>query len=161
VLAPRYLERVSRVAALARAQGLAVGRRSEGAHGEPLVLLDSLGELRLAYRLATVVFVGGSFVRRGGQNILEPAACGKPVLFGPHMENFKDSVRVLLGRGGIQVPDAERLRITILELLSRPEEARVLGQTGRAAVAAVQGASARNATVIVGLIGPGAGGPAA
>ena len=56
-----------------------------------VTILDTIGELAIAYRLATLVFVGGSFVTRGGQNVLEPAAQGKPVLFGPHMENFKDS----------------------------------------------------------------------
>ena len=65
----------------------------------PAAALEELGELAQAYALASVVFVGGSLVTRGGQNILEPAGQGKPVLFGPHMENFKDSVQVLQGRG--------------------------------------------------------------
>jgi len=66
-------------------------------------VLDTIGEWSAPTKLATVVFVGGSFGRRGGQNILEPAAYGKPVLFGPRMENFQDSVQVLVGRGGLQV----------------------------------------------------------
>jgi 3-deoxy-D-manno-octulosonic-acid transferase len=141
VVAPRYIERAERIQALATQRGLACALRSQGADSEPVVVLDSVGELRYAYRLATVVFVGGSFVHRGGQNILEPAACGRPVLFGPHMENFRGSVRVLIGRGGIQVPDAARLQRVMTDLLSRPEELEKLGTMAREAVTSVQGAS--------------------
>ena len=89
-------------------------------------MLDTIGELVRAYQLATVVFVGGSFGRRGGQNILEPAACGKPVLFGPRMENFQDSVQVLVGRGGLQVKDSGG---------APAADARSAGASGRAAQA--------------------------
>jgi 3-deoxy-D-manno-octulosonic-acid transferase len=152
VIAPRYIERVPRVQILAHERGLAVGLRSRGANNEPVVLLDSVGELRLAYSLATVVFVGGSFVRRGGQNILEPAGWGKPVLFGPHMENFADSVRVLFGRGGIPVANKNRLVQTLQDLLRQPEEIAKLGELARQTVTSVQGASRINANEIVGLI---------
>ena len=99
---------------------------------------------RSAYRLATLVFVGGSFVTRGGQNVLEPAAQGKPVLFGPHMENFKDSVQVLQGRGGLQVVTPEQLLKVADELLSRPDQIEELGTLARRSVGAIRGASARN-----------------
>jgi 3-deoxy-D-manno-octulosonic-acid transferase len=99
-----------------------------------------------------VVFVGGSFTRRGGQNILEPAACGKPVLFGPRMENFQDSVQVLVGRGGLQVRDPAALQRILHDLLGRPDEIRTLGQLAREAVSAVRGASARDARLIADLI---------
>ncbi len=157
VVAPRYIERADRIAAMARERGLACGLRSTGASGEPVVVLDSVGELRAAYRLATVVFVGGSFVRRGGQNILEPAACGKPVLFGPHMENFRDSVKVLLGRGGIQVSDFRRFKRVVSDLLSDPTEIAKLGEMARDSVSAVQGASRSDADVILQLVRGGAG----
>ncbi|HME91277.1 MAG TPA: 3-deoxy-D-manno-octulosonic acid transferase, partial [Myxococcaceae bacterium] len=88
--------------------------------------------------------VGGSFTRRGGQNILEPAAQGRPVLFGPHMENFHDSVQVLVGRGGIQVNDPDHLCRIVSELLSRPESISALGELAQAAVRQVSGASSRN-----------------
>jgi len=149
IVAPRYIERSERLVSLARDRGLKCSLRSRGSDGEPVAVLDTVGELRLAYRLATVVFVGGSFTRRGGHNILEPAACGKPVLFGPHMENFKGSVRVLVGRGGIQVPDPRRLERVLRELLSRPEEIDKLGQMAREAVTSVQGASSACAEVIM------------
>ena len=102
--------------------------------------------------ISTVVFVGGSFTRRGGQNILEPAACGKPVLFGPRMENFQDSVQVLVGRGGLQVRDAAALLRILRDLLARPGELLTLGQLARDAVSAVRGASARDARLIADLV---------
>jgi 3-deoxy-D-manno-octulosonic-acid transferase len=151
VVAPRYIERADRIASMARERGLDCALRSTGATGEPVVVLDSVGELRAAYRLATVVFVGGSFVRRGGQNILEPAACGKPVLFGPHMENFRDSVKVLLGRGGIQVTDFKRFKRVLSDLLSDSEEILKLGGMARESVSAVQGASLADAEIILKL----------
>jgi len=151
VVAPRYIERADRVRLLAEDRKLTCGLRSRGAAGEAVVVLDSVGELRAAYRLATVVFVGGSFVRRGGQNILEPAACGKPVLFGPHMENFRDSVKVLLGRGGIQVSDFSRFERVLSDLLSDRQEIEKLGRMAQESVSAVQGASRADTEIILEL----------
>lgn len=144
VLAPRYVERAPRVAHLAQSLGLRVGFRSRGGGEADVVLLDTMGELFAAYRSATLVFVGGSFTRRGGQNILEPAARGKPVLFGPNMQNFRDSVQVLLGRGGLQVRDPDHLARAALDLLDRPDRLAELGALARSAVLAVGGASRRN-----------------
>ena len=152
VIAPRYLERAGRVLALARERELPARLRSEPGGREAVIVLDTIGELVRIYQLATVVFVGGSFTSRGGQNILEPAACGKPVLFGPRMENFQDSVQVLVGRGGLQVRDAAALLRLLRDLLARPEELRTLGQLAREAVSAVRGASARDARLIADLI---------
>jgi 3-deoxy-D-manno-octulosonic-acid transferase len=146
VVAPRYVERAGRIMALAAEAGLGVRLRSAGAGAgrAPVVVLDTIGELAAAYRLASLVFVGGSFVTRGGQNVLEPAAQGKPVLFGPHMENFKDSVQVLQGRGGLQVQTPEQLFRVADELLSRPDQLSELGALARRAVTSIRGASARN-----------------
>jgi len=153
VIAPRYIDRAPRVLALIEQAGLRGARRSLGnPQHAPVVVLDSIGELARAYRLATVVFVGGSFTSRGGQNILEPAAQGRPVLFGPHMENFRDSVGVLVGRGGLQVKDADSLHRVLLELFSRPETIESLGELARSAVRQVSGASDRNVTAIAGLL---------
>ena len=145
VIAPRYIERAGRIVALAKEAGLGVGLRSQGnPEGGQVVVLDTIGELSRAYRLATLVFVGGSFTRRGGQNILEPAGQGRPVLFGPHMENFRDSVQVLVGRGGLQVKDAEHLFQVMSELLARPEQVAELGELARSTVRRISGASQRN-----------------
>ena len=154
VIAPRYIERAERVTSLAVAAGLQAGLRSKGNPSRaPVVVLDSIGELARAYRLASLVFVGGSFTKRGGQNILEPAAQGKAVLFGPHMENFRDSVQVLLGRGGIQVRDKEHLGRVVAELLDRPEQLAALGNLAQQAVRQVSGASDRNVEKMAALLG--------
>ena len=152
LIAPRYIERAQRVLALSRSMGLRARLRSQAGGAEPVIILDTIGELVRAYQLATVVFVGGSFGRRGGQNILEPAACGKPVLFGPRMENFQDSVQVLVGRGGLQVKDPIALLRLMRDLLARPDEIRKLGELAREAVSSVRGASARDARLIAELL---------
>ncbi len=146
VVAPRYVERTGRIMSLAAEAGFSVRLRSAGvaAGSAQVTVLDTIGELAAAYRLGTLVFVGGSFVARGGQNVLEPAGQGKPVLFGPHMENFKDSVQVLVGRGGIQVSTPEQLLRVATELLSRPDQIAELGSLAHQAVSAIRGASARN-----------------
>jgi 3-deoxy-D-manno-octulosonic-acid transferase len=152
VLAPRYVDRAARVQSLAQARGVEAGRRTAGPSGAPVMVLDTIGELARAYRLATVVVVGGSFTSRGGQNILEPAAQGRPVLFGPRMENFRDSVQVLLGRGGIQVADAEQLHRVLLELLGRPDVLANLGSLAAQSVRQVSGASQRNVDLVARLL---------
>ncbi len=159
IVAPRYTERGPKVLAIVEAEGLvgalksdiAAGRRAPG--GMDVLVLDTIGELVAAYRLASLVFVGGSFVTRGGQNILEPAGIGRPVLFGPYMMNFRDSVEVLLGRGGIQVQNVEQLEQLGRELLARPDELARLGEMARAAVQKVSGASVRNAEELLRLVG--------
>ncbi len=152
LIAPRYIERAPKIAALAKHEGFEAGLRSaDSAQTSDVVVLDTMGELATAYGLATLVFVGGSFVQRGGQNILEPAGQGRPVLFGPNMRNFRDSVEVLLGRGGIQVTSPEQLQKVACELLARPEEIEDLGSMARAAVQKVRGASEKNAQALLRL----------
>lgn len=155
IIAPRYVERADKVAALARKRGLSVRRRSEPGQPPDLLVLDTIGELAACYMLGDLVFVGGSFVDRGGQNILEPAACSKPVLFGPNMQNFADSVQVLLGRGGVQVASPGQLERVMTDLLHRPEHREELGRLASMQVTKARGAAARNAEVIVALL-PGA-----
>jgi 3-deoxy-D-manno-octulosonic-acid transferase len=155
VIAPRYIDRAGRIAGLAREAGLSVGLRSgENREGGQVVVMDTIGELSRAYRLATVVFVGGSFTKRGGQNILEPAGQGKPVLFGPHMDNFRDSVPVLLGRGGLQVEDAEALYRELSRLLANPGFMAELGAQAQQTVSQISGASRRNVERMGALLTP-------
>src|SRR5207342_2160368 len=108
IIAPRHAERFAEVERLSRDMGYVTARRSElPIDAEPradVVILDTLGELALLYQLATVVFVGGSLADHGGHNILEPAAFGKPVVFGPHMQNFKEIADAFISNGAaIQV----------------------------------------------------------
>jgi 3-deoxy-D-manno-octulosonic-acid transferase len=158
ILVPRYLERVERVEAAVSRAGFVPHRRSgkgspEKSEGVPVAILDTIGELVTCYRLATVVFIGGSFTDRGGQNILEPAAEGRPVIFGPNMQNFRDAVQVLVGRGGIQVGDADQLHRVVLDLLDRPEKLAELGALAKRTVHRVRGASDRNVAVMAELLG--------
>lgn len=156
VLAPRYIDRAPRILTLVRERGFVGGLRSQADPTIPpsdVIVLDTIGELAFAYQLATLVFVGGSFTPRGGQNILEPAAAGKPVLFGPNMENFADSVQVLLGRGGIQVKDEAQLTQVLQDLFAQPERIAELGDMARAAVSSVSGASQRDVDELCKLLG--------
>ncbi len=158
MIAPRYVERAAKIQHLAEHEGFTAALRSQAdlhpreVQASEVIVLDTMGELTTAYGLATLVFVGGSFVSRGGQNILEPAGQGRPVLFGPHMMNFRDSVEVLLGRGGIQVATPDQLEKVGKELLSRPEEIEHLGAMAREAVKKARGASRRNAEFLLELV---------
>jgi len=144
LLAPRHPERADEVERLVRSRGLSVTRRSglvRGADAGAVILLDTVGELAGLYRWADVVFVGGSLVPSGGHNMLEPAQRHKPVLFGPHTENFRESAELLLGAGGARVVgDAQDLAREVLRLLEEPERAREMGDAAFAAVAERQGA---------------------
>jgi len=123
-------------------------RRSAGqqaATSAPVVLVDVMGDLDRFYRLADVVFVGGSLVPRGGHNMLEPARLGKPVLFGPWIQNFGEiSSHLLTARAAVQVKDEPGLETQIARLLRDPEERRELGERAREAAGALRGATARH-----------------
>jgi 3-deoxy-D-manno-octulosonic-acid transferase len=151
-IAPRYVERAGKVVGLANRRGLRARLRTAAPAPAEVVVVDTIGELVACYSLADLVFVGGSFVTRGGQNILEPAACARPVLFGPHMENFTDGVQVLLGRGGLQVASPEQLGRVLEDLLGRESYRRELGEMARAQVTTVRGAARRNAELVAGLL---------
>lgn len=151
VLVPRHAERFEAVARWLVGEGERVVRRSE-AHplavfGEPppVLLLDTIGELGAAWGLADVAFVGGSlFAGRGGQNMMEPAAFGASVLFGPHTGNFRETVEQLLSRGGARrVDDPAGLAAALVDDLDDPESAATRGAAGRAFVLAQSGAAAR------------------
>ncbi|WP_135468268.1 3-deoxy-D-manno-octulosonic acid transferase [Crenalkalicoccus roseus] len=163
VLVPRHPERGAEVAAAAA--GLAVARRAAGAMPGPEVAVyvaDTLGELGLFYRLAGVAFVGGSLVPHGGQNPLEPARLGCPVLVGPHCWNFAEPVARLLGAGGalrIEGEDpAGALAEAAFTVLSDPARARAMAAAAAAAAATEAGLPARVAEALLALLGPDAAG---
>lgn len=137
VLAPRRLERAEEVANLARANGLRVGLRSRGplAGGEEVLILDTYGELAACYAIADLALVGGSLVAAGGHNPLEPAVFAKPVLFGPHMEDFAEISRDLLAAGGAaQVAGEEELCSLLAVWLDSAAIRQETGGRGRALV---------------------------
>ena len=108
VLAPRHPGRFarSRAAVPAGRAGRRPAARELAIDAEPradIVVLDTIGELATLYQLGTVVFVGGSLVPTGGHNVLEPAVFGKPIVFGPHMENFREIADAFVTDGaGVQ-----------------------------------------------------------
>ncbi len=157
VIAPRKPERFAEAEALASAEGLRVVRRSALAvDAEPradVVILDSMGELAHLFPVATVVFVGGSLVAQGGHNILEPAVHGKPIVFGPHMENFAEiSATFLRNQAAIQVADAASLIDVVARLMSDSVERARLGAAARALVEANRGAKVRTLDAIAEIL---------
>lgn len=148
ILAPRKPERFDAVVSLMEQRGLRFMRRTQLERTQPgecrVLLLDSMGELLDVYRLATVAFVGGSLVDRGGHNILEPASFGVPVLFGPYMSNFRKVAENFLAQhAALQVRDERELAATILSLLNDAPRARAMGERGRSLIAQSSGATAR------------------
>jgi len=147
VLAPRRVERAQEVRAKGEALRLSVALRSgseEEKTGSSVVVLDTLGELERVYGLAFVSFVGGSLVPVGGHNLLEPAGFGRPVLFGPHMHNFKElSESLLAAGGGVCVRDGRELERIASRLLDDPEKADRMGDRARAFVESNRGAVER------------------
>jgi 3-deoxy-D-manno-octulosonic-acid transferase len=157
ILAPRAPERFGEVERLARDEGFAVARRSAlPIDAEPradVVVLDSIGELAQLYQLATAVFVGGSLVDHGGHNILEPAIFGKPIVFGPHMQNFKeigDTFRQ--HEAAIEVRSDRELGDVLLMLVSDPVRRASLGAAARALVEANRGAKTKKLDIIAELL---------
>ena len=163
VVAPRHPERFGEVERLARDAGFVTVRRTELAiDTEPradVVVLDSLGELAQLYQVATAVFVGGSLADHGGHNILEPAIFGKPIVFGPHMQNFKEIADAFLTNdAAVQVPSERELEATLLALVTDPVRRARLGAAARALVEANRGAKSKTLAVIADLIPvPGSG----
>ena len=159
ILVPRHPERFEAVATWLQRTGESFSRRSQlkssvGAAATPVVLVDTIGELSAVWGLADLAFVGGSlFPGRGGQNMMEPAAYGATVFFGPYTQNFRDAVEGLLGcEGAIRVQSVADLTAQILDALHDPETASLRGSSGRNFVLAQHGASARTAAELDRLV---------
>jgi 3-deoxy-D-manno-octulosonic-acid transferase len=157
IIAPRKPERFDEVERMAKRGGWNVARRTElRVDAEPrndVVVLDSIGELAQLFQVATVVFVGGSLVDSGGHNILEPAVFGKPILFGPYMQNFTEIAAAFLDNGAaLQVKNGAELEQSLLALLGDPVRRASLGAAARALVEANRGARAKSLSVIAQLL---------
>ncbi len=156
ILAPRKPERFELVSALLASTPLQFVRRSEmheQARPADLLLLDSLGELSRVYRYATLAFVGGSLAPYGGHNPIEPAAEGIPVLYGPHMSNFREIAQKFLhAQAALEVHDANDLSAAIERLLDDEPLRVAMGERARQTVLVNRGASERTARRIVELL---------
>lgn len=160
LIAPRHPERASEIADLVVSSGFKPLRISKLAQVDDnpkqensVFILDTVGDLVAFYALADIVFVGGSLVNKGGHNILEPAALGKPVLFGPHMFNFKDITDLFLKNNAcIMVIDQAQLKNGIRDLLVIPEKRQALGEKGLSLTLRNQGATKRTLEYLKGLL---------
>ena len=153
IIAPRKPERFDDAERIARRAGWNVARRTElrvdSEPREDVVIVDTIGELAQLYQVATAVFVGGSLVDAGGHNILEPAVFGKPIVFGPYMQNFAEIARTFVDNGAsIQLRSARELAGVLQELLSDPVRRASLGAAARALVEANRGARAKSLAAI-------------
>jgi 3-deoxy-D-manno-octulosonic-acid transferase len=136
IIVPRRPERGAEVLDLFRKDGIETALFSQPIRSMPAVIvIDRIGYLSRLYALADVAVVGGSFVPKGGQNPIEPAACGKPVVFGPDMQDFPDVSRWLLdARGAVQARSEEDLYTICQRLLADPQDARMMGDRARRVV---------------------------
>jgi tetraacyldisaccharide 4'-kinase len=149
IIAPRKPERFGTVAGLLAQSGLRWTRRS--AFDNPnadVLLLDSIGELSALFPYASVVFMGGTLADRGGHNILEPAIFGKPVIVGPHMENFREIAEYFVRRNALfRIDSGNRLHDAVISAAAEPG----LGDRARAASDRKRGASGRAADAVLAL----------
>jgi len=151
ILVPRHPERFNSVARQVESAGFQLVRRSDPRPGPPplrgreavaeVYLGDTMGEMLLLYAASDVAYVGGSLVPTGSHNMLEPAALGKPVLFGPHRFNFAEISQMLIDQGAAQeVLDADQLAAAVIDLLQNPEKQQQQGRQGQRVVEQNRGA---------------------
>lgn len=152
VWAPRHVERTGEIVSLFTSQGLpwvlkSAGYSAQDAH----VLWDTMGDLVEAYKQADLAIVGGSFVPKGGQNPIEPAALCVPVVFGPSMENFHGIAEVLVQQKGAAQVTLSELESCLGRLLGSSPERRAMGERARAAIQSRQGATPKTISLLKGL----------
>jgi 3-deoxy-D-manno-octulosonic-acid transferase len=156
VLVPRHVDKTPSIVAAMESRGMAPpflrtsAGQGESRNGRSVIIVDSTGELFQIYSLASVVFVGGSLVPRGGQNILEPAAWGKVVIFGPSMEDFRDARDILVKAGSaVEVSGTDDLVDAVAAVLADLPEASERGARGRAEMLKNAGSARRDAELLV------------
>jgi 3-deoxy-D-manno-octulosonic-acid transferase len=159
IVAPRHIERAFQIGTLVQRRGLRFQLRTDLAKEEtkrtaPVVILNTFGELFKVYSVASIVFCGASLVPLGGQNPLEPAVWGKPVFYGPYMENFLDAKALLedVG-GGVPVSNPGMLAQKAIWFLNHREALKCMGEKGRQAALNSRGSAKRHAQVVARLLG--------
>ncbi len=154
IIAPRHPERSDKIASLCKSLGLNFVKRSNQktfTSDHAVYLLDTLGELQLYYAASQVAFVGGSLVTTGGQNMMEPASLGLPVITGPHTFNFTEITELLLARDAlIRVSDEQQLKQEVCMLLADANERHQRGEIGRDVIESNKG----NITGLMKIIKP-------
>ncbi len=163
LLAPRHPQRFEEVAQFLTREGKSFVRRTalemereklaSQLGSSEILLLDTIGELAGIFELADLVFIGGSLVPSGGHNLLEPAFWSKPILFGPHMENFRDVAQLFLqGGAAVEVRDPQELARQALELFEDPARRRQLGEKAKQVLEQASGATERVLEHLKGLL---------
>lgn len=160
ILAPRHPERFNQVERILRERGFDYIRRTalnNAVKAEDrrfdIIILDTIGELSQLFSIATITFIGGSLLPYGGHNILEPAYWGKPIIFGPYMDNFPFAKEFLTESAAIMVNDHEDMAERVKELFKEPEKAFQMGQRARAIIDRNRGATEKALELIRGIIG--------
>ncbi len=158
LIAPRHPDRFDEVLGLIRKTGYPFFRCSElmaatePIFGGTILLLDTIGDLASMYGIASVAFVGGSLVPKGGHNPLEPAQFGVPVVMGPSFENFRAVVEAMREADAVRIVSPDRLAVSLIALLQDIEDARALGERGRTAFEAQAGATIRTVKALLELL---------
>lgn len=161
LIAPRHIERTEEVEGLVARFGFKSQRVSQvnkslqlkAYNLKPVLVLDTVGQLKGLYALADIVFVGGSFIPHGGQNPIEPALFSKPVLFGPYMFNFSDIKEAFLNKkAALEVRDSQQLKDICLRILEDSRLSKELGEQAQEVVMENRGSTLRNLELIEGLL---------
>jgi len=150
LIAPRHIERIAEIEKLVQRKGLIAQRISDlNKNLLSVFLFDTIGKLNSLFSIADIVFIGGSLIKRGGHNILEPAFFAKPILFGKYMFNFKEIANLFLQRkGAIVINNAQELKKTICDLLDDRKKREELGKMAKQILQNNRGATQRNIEII-------------
>jgi len=156
LIAPRHLNRIESIEGQARQKGVRLQKFSQG---EPVLaqdavlLLDNIGLLANLYRIADIVFVGGSLVLHGGHNLIEPAYFEKPIVFGPCMDNFRDmSFEFKKAGAAVEVKDPSGLEIGIRRLIQDKQYRKTIGTAGKKLIEHHRGATEKNINAFLNIV---------
>ena len=157
IIAPRHIERTGEIVKIAEALDFVCARMSRRQNVSatcPVVfILDTIGSLSSIYSIATLVFIGGSLVKKGGHNIIEPAIFAKPIIFGPFMHNFRDISELFLNKNAaIVVNNAQELQEAAEKLLRDSRKRETLGRMARITISENRGATENNLGVVQNIL---------